>query len=170
MNTLIRERRDGDDERIAFVVRRAFGTEAEVQLVSDLRDEGAMALELVAEHGDEGVVGHIAYSRLDVRAGEQTANAVALAPLAVLPTLQRQGIGRALVMQSLEHLRQRGAEIAIVLGDPAYYSQFGFSALLARLLQAPYAGDAFQALELRAGALGRRPWRVAYADAFGTLS
>src|SRR5437764_1424933 len=87
----------GDEERIAFVVRRAFGGEAEVQLVRELRDEGAMACEFLAEREGSGIVGHVAFSRLEVRAGSAALEAVALAPLAVLPTQQRSGVGSALV-------------------------------------------------------------------------
>ena len=60
--------------------------------------------------------------------------------------------------------------LAVVLGDPAFYSRFGFSKLLARFLQAPYSGDGFQALELLPGALGKRNWRVTYPAAFAKLA
>jgi len=165
----IRARRDGEDERIAFVVRRAFGGEAEVTLLTDLRAQDAMVCELVAERAGAGLVGHIAFSRLDVRTRTKHIEAVALAPLAVLPSHQRQGVGRALVEQGLTHLRDMKIDLVIVLGDPAYYSRFGFSALPARLLQAPYSGEGFQALELTPGVLGKRTWQVAYATAFSKL-
>ena len=165
----LRLRRDGDDERIAFVVRRAFGGEAEVQLVHDLRADGAMTCEVVAEGDGAGIVGHVAFSKLDVRSLDRQIKAVALAPLAVLPTHQRHGAGRALVEDGLHRLRALQIELVVVLGDPAYYSRFGFSALLARLLEAPYSGDGLQALELVTGTLGKRSWQVTYPAAFEKL-
>ena len=165
----IRPCNDAEDERIAFIVRRAFGGEAEVQLVRDLRADGAMVCESVAEREGAGLIGHVAFSRLDLCSGDATIQAAALAPLAVLPTHQRQGVGSALVEHGLTQLRGMNIALAVVLGDPALYSRFGFSALLARFLQAPYAGDGFQALELLPGALGKRNWQVTYPAAFAKL-
>jgi putative acetyltransferase len=165
----LRERHEGDDERIAFVVRRAFGGEAEVTLVSDLRGDGDMVLELIAEREGAGIVGHVAFSRLQVRSTDRDIRAVALAPLAVLPTHQRQGIGRALVGEGLRRLAALEIDLAVVLGDPAYYAPFGFSSLLARLLQSPYSGDSLQAIELKPGVLGKRAWDVTYSPAFAKL-
>ncbi|MBI1212169.1 MAG: GNAT family N-acetyltransferase [Alphaproteobacteria bacterium] len=166
----LRERRDGDDERIAFVVRRAFAGEDEVKLIADLRADGDMLLEVVAEREGAGIVGHVAFSRLSVRSIDRELRAAALAPLAVLPTHQRQGIGQALVQDGLRRLQALNVELIVVLGDPAYYARFGFSALLARLLQAPYSGDGFQALELQPGALGKRAWDATYPPAFSKMS
>lgn len=165
-----RRRRDDDDERIAFVVRRAFGGEAEVGLAADLRAEGVMVCEFVAEHKTEGLIGYVGFSRLGARSGERRIEAVALAPLAVLPTQQRHRVGTALVEYSLVRLKEMKVEIAVVLGDPAFYSRFGFSALLARLLHGPYSGQAFQALELTRGALGKGSWDLAYPTAFAKLT
>ncbi len=53
-----------------------------------------------------------------------------------------------------------------VLGYPNYYVRFGFSNLLARLLDAPYAGDAFMALELTHGCVRSQRWTVTYPRAF----
>ncbi len=166
----IRAYGEGEAERIAFIVRRAFGGEAEVQLVADLRAEGAMVGEFVAEREAAGVIGHVAFSRLDMRSIDKRLEAAALGPLAVLPTQERKGVGRALVEHGLARLGEMKIDIAVVLGDPAFYSRFGFSTLPARLLQAPYSGDAFQVLELAPGALGKRNWQVGYPAAFGKLT
>lgn len=166
----LRLRREGDDERIAFVVRRAFGGEAEVKLVSELRADSDMLCELVCEQPGAGIVGHVAFSKLAVKSTDRRIKAAALAPLAVLPTFHRRGIGRALVEEGHYRLRESGIELVVVLGDPAYYSRLGFSALLARLLQSPYSGDALQAFELRSGVLGKRAWDVSYPAAFARLS
>jgi putative acetyltransferase len=94
-------------------------------------------------------------------------SAVALAPLAVLPEFQRQGIGGLLVERGLGVLRERGEGIAIVLGHPHYYGRFGFSCEGARELESPFPPDAFMAMELRAGALDGVRGAVRYAASFG---
>lgn len=164
--TTIRERRPADDAAITAVVTAAFGGPDEAALIDALRRDGDMVLELVALEGGE-VVGHIAFSRLDVRAGSQSLRAVALAPLAVAPHLQQKRLGETLTRRALERLGEAGEELAVVLGHPAYYARFGFSSLLAKLLEAPYAGEAFMALELKPGILDALRWRVTYAKAFG---
>jgi putative acetyltransferase len=165
----IRLRAPQDDAAIAAVVHAAFAGDGEAALIEALRRDGDMVAEFVAHAGDN-VVGHIAYSRLDVRAGAQALRAVALAPLAVAPPHQRRGVGDALVRHSLDALRAAGEELALVLGHPAYYPRVGFSSLRAKLLEAPYAGEAFMALELRQGVLGGLKWRVAYPPAFSLPS
>jgi putative acetyltransferase len=165
----IRPRAPQDDPAISVLIAAAFttafGKSTEARLVDALRRNGNCVCELVAV--DEGVVaGHILFSRLDVRAGTQSLKAVALAPLAVRPALQHQRIGTALTRAGLTRCRNAGEELAVVLGHPEYYARFGFSALLAKVLDAPYSGKSFMALELKPGAIDGRTWKVAYPSAF----
>jgi putative acetyltransferase len=92
---------------------------------------------------------------------------VALAPVAVLPDQQRQGIGAELIRYGLNWLHQKGETIVIVLGSPNYYPRFGFSAEKARHLVSPFPPEAFMALELKTGALDGMAGRVKYPDSFG---
>lgn len=163
--TTIRPREPGDDVAIAAVVAAAFGGADEVKLIEALRRDGDIVCEFVALAGGD-IVGHIAFSRLDVRAGSRSLSAAALAPLAVAPARQRQGIGDALTRHALAQLAAEGCKLAVVLGHPAYYPRFGFSPLLARLLDAPYSGPSFMALELQPGVVGAQRWSVAYPRAF----
>lgn len=165
-NIVIRERVAGDDAGIAAVVTAAFGSPAEAALIEALRNDGDMVHEVVAL-AESAIVGHIAFSRLNVTTGSETLRAAALAPLAIAPSRQHQGIGDAITRRALAELRDRGYELAVVLGHPAYYARFGFSSLLAKLLDAPYSGEAFMALELKPGALAALRWKVTYAKAFG---
>jgi putative acetyltransferase len=162
----IRSERDSDWEPIRVVHRLAFGRDDESRLVDALRDGGYTRVSLVAEI-DGQVVGHVLFSELSIITAAGPLGALALAPLAVLPAWQRRGVGSELMRRGLDECRLQGHEIVIVQGHPAYYPRFGFSAELARPLESPYAGDAFMALELVAGALAGITGKVVYAPPFG---
>jgi putative acetyltransferase len=157
-----------DDPAIARLNDAAFGTAGEARLVEALRAAGLAAIELVAVE-DTGVVGHILFSILEVTVDGRAVKALALAPMAVAPAHQRTGIGSTLVRAGLDRARADGWDAVIVLGHPRYYPRFGFSAALARHLEAPYSGAAFMALSLRPGALDGRGGRVAYPAAFAMV-
>ena len=146
--------------------RAAFGGNEEENLVDRLRKDGEFIASLVAVAGND-VVGHVLFSRLDVRGAGRTVNSVALAPLAVLPDWQRRGIGTRLTMSGLALCRSRGVEAVFVLGHPAYYPRFGFSAEKARAVTAPFGGDEFMALEIRRGVLDGGGLTLRYPPAFG---
>lgn len=162
----IRGRRAADDAAIRRLNDDAFGGHYESRLVEDLRAAGLDAVELVAIENDD-LVGHILFSVLATTIGRQTVPTLALAPMAVRPDRQRQGIGSALVRAGLDRARDRDWRAVIVLGHKGYYPRFGFSAALARPLRAPFSGDAFMALELAPGALQGEAGRVTYPPAFG---
>jgi putative acetyltransferase len=118
-----------DRALIGDVITRAFrgkpyadGDEAE--LVDALREQGALAVSLVAEV-DGVVVGQVAFSPAISRDGLH--QWFALGPLAVLPAHQRQGIGHSLVAAGLHELKRLGAEGCILVGNPAYYARVGFN-------------------------------------------
>lgn len=137
-------------------------------MIEALRDSEVAAIELVAFEGAR-VVGHILFSVLGVTIDDRVVKALALAPMAVDPSHQRQGIGSALIRAGLEQARVDGWEAVIVLGHPRYYPRFGFTAAQARHLEAPYSGDAFMALALRPGALDGQRGRVVYPAAFSIV-
>jgi len=72
------------------------------------------------------VVDHILFSRVTVANSPAAFSGVGLAPVAVLPEFQRQGIGSKLIRDGLERCRQAGYDAVVILGDPAYNSRFGF--------------------------------------------
>ncbi len=113
------------------------------------------------------IVGHILLSWLPTVMDGRVVKALALAPMAVRPGLQKQGIGGRLIAAALQEARDAGAEAVIVLGHPDYYPRFGFSAALARNLASPFSGEAFMALELVPGALVGERGSVSYPAAFG---
>ncbi|HXH23515.1 MAG TPA: N-acetyltransferase [Dehalococcoidia bacterium] len=151
----IREETDADAGAIRNVNELAFGRPDEASIVDALRDHGKSFLSLVAVIGDE-VVGHVMFSPFTIEAGGEMRAEAALAPLAVLPAWQGRGIGSALAREGLERCRALGYGAVFLLGNPAYYGRFGFrpaSAFGIRYAGELAAPDAFQAVELRAGAL-----------------
>lgn len=162
----IRAEEPGDRLAIDEVVRQAFGQEDEVTLVQALRAGGHNLLSLVAERAGK-IVGHLLFTRILIQGEFQTWEAVALAPLAVLPAVQRTGIGSALMREGLQQLTARGETIVVVLGHEHYYTKFGFSAELAKPLLAPFSGPSWMALELQPDALKAVSGHVRYVPPFG---
>ena len=140
--------------------------EAEARLVDLLRSGGYTRVSLIAE-ADDRVIGHVMLSNLPIAASDGAAvECFSLAPLAVLPEYQRQGVGRCLVTAALEASRAVGCRVVVVLGHRAYYPRFGFSASTAQQIEAPYEGEDFMALELVPGALSEGGGRVIYPSPF----
>lgn len=162
---VIRERTPADDSAIRRLNDEAFGGAYESRLIEDLRAAGLVVVELIAV--DPALTGHILFSVLDVTVGATPVRALALAPMAVQPHLQRRGIGTALVRAGLDLAREGGWRAVIVVGHPDYYPRFGFSAALARPIASPFSGEAFMALELEPDALKGDAGRVVYPPAFG---
>ncbi len=162
---MIRVAAPHDYPAIRQIVREAFAQDDEADLVEALRTGGDALVELV-ETGDTGLRGHILYSPLAIERGGETLRAAALAPVAVLPAFQKQGLGGALIRAGNARFAELGLSAIIVLGHADYYPRFGFSAALAESLEAPFSGPHFMALELRPGAL-QGGGRVRYAKAFG---
>jgi putative acetyltransferase len=103
----------------------AFGHEAEAVLVDKLRASRALTLSLVAmEEGS--IVGNIAFSPVTINTIDRTISAIGLGPLAVSPERQGSGIGSQLVEAGLNEIRRLGHVIIFVLGNPEFYSRFGF--------------------------------------------
>lgn len=124
----IRRERSSDVDAIRELIRSAFsdmpyadGDEAD--LVEALRSQEALSVSLVAER--EGtIVGQVTFS--PARASGAALGWYGLGPLAVLPAHQRGGIGSALVRAGLDAILDLGAGGCILVGDPSYYSRFGF--------------------------------------------
>jgi putative acetyltransferase len=166
MEIVTRAEQPGDLEAIRTINRRAFGRDDEAQLVDALRSQGNLRLSLVAEVAGQ-TVGHVLFSALPIETDRGRVDSLALAPVAVLPEFQNQGVGSRLVRQGLDECRRQGHRIVIVLGHPAYYPRFGFSPQLALPLESPYAGDSFMAMELVPGSLDGVKGRVEYPPPFG---
>jgi putative acetyltransferase len=168
MSQSIRPETAADHAAIREVNRLAFGGEGEARLVDSLRDGGHARMSLVAEV-DGRVVGHILFSTLTITTAQGEIEALSLAPLAVIPSHQRKGIGSSLVREGLRACREAGHRIVIVLGHPEFYPRFGFSAKLAEPLPSSYSGPAFMAVELVPDALKGIEGEVRYPPPFQDL-
>jgi putative acetyltransferase len=173
MAILIRPERPEDADDIDTVVSAAFGpakgspqeAAAEVRLVRALRRDSALALSLVAEQSGL-IVGHVAFVRVEIEPDPRL-RIWGLAPLAVAPDWQSQGIGGALIRDGLENARRAGVGLVLVLGSPEYYRRYGFAPENAIGIEAPWAGPHFLGLILRDTKPPRG--RAIYPEAFAAL-
>lgn len=134
----VRPEQVSDYSAITQILIQAFGQPEEARLVEKIRSSPAYIpeLALVAEV-DHEVVGHILFSYgqlLEL----PTLPVLVLAPLAVLPSKQRQGVGKRLVQEGLALVRTRGNALVTVLGHPDYYAQFGFEPASRYGIQHPF--------------------------------
>ncbi|MFN7914541.1 MAG: N-acetyltransferase [Vicinamibacterales bacterium] len=125
---IIRDEQPADIPRIARLVTEAFRTAphssgTEALIVDALRDARALTVSLVADAGGE-LTGHIAISPVTTTSGDR--GWFGLGPIAVAPAHQGKGIGTQLMHAALDRLREAGASGCVVLGNPAFYSRFGF--------------------------------------------
>ncbi len=121
----IRESLADDLPAIEALYPAAFPEEDLLPLVRALLTDNPGVLSLVAVTGG-GLAGHVAFTPCGV--SESTAKVSLLAPLAVAPERQQQGIGSALVQEGFRLLKADATQRVFVLGDPAYYGRFGFAA------------------------------------------
>lgn len=151
---VIRSESAADEAAIRQVNEAAFGQPLEAELVDALREVAEPFLSLVAEV-DGRVVGHILFTEVTIGEGPEPFEALGLAPMAVDPDLQRQGIGSSLVRHGLGVCQALGYEAVVVLGHPSYYPRFGFrrASDFGIQFEMPVPDEAFLALELEPGAL-----------------
>lgn len=166
--TEIRVAHAGDDDAIASVLTAAFPTDAEARLVRMLEADGDAAVSLVAEDGKD-IVGHALLSRMAGEADGKPINCLALAPVAVVPERQGQGIGGRLVKAAGAAARQLKTQLIFLLGEPDYYRRFGYSVADARPYWSPYRGAHWMALRLDPSLIGVTRGNVIHAPAFKSL-
>ena len=124
MEIKIRNEEAKDIEPIRKVVRAAFPSDVESKLVDVLRANGKATISLVAVDGDD-VLGHILFSPVTTTPPSD-AKGIGLAPVAVRPDVQSQGIGSKLIQEGLRLCRELAFDYCVVLGAPRYYQRFGF--------------------------------------------
>lgn len=127
---LLRPETPADVAAVHAVVAAAFGAHAEgvLALLDGLRGDPAWVdgLSLVAD--DDGVVGHVLLTRVEVLTPRGPLGALTLTPLSVAPPVQRRGVGTALVAAALQAATVAGAPLVLLEGDPRFYGPRGFVA------------------------------------------
>jgi len=173
MQVEIREALQSDIQAISDLVMSAFGI-AEgpeiVQLIADLLvDVTAQPVLSLVATADGNVVGHVLFSKMRLKPPGQDVSAALLAPLAVHPEFQAQGIGGRLITEGRRQLSESGVDLVFVLGHPGYYPRFGFSAAGIRGFIAPYPipqinAEAWMVQELHPGVIGNTSGQAICAD------
>lgn len=122
----IQEETEQDLQGIRLVHRLAFQRDDEAEVVDRLRENCPVFISLVAKIGDK-VIGHVLFTpaRLIQNQG-WSIEGLGLAPLAVLPEYQKQGVGTGLCVEGLTRAALSEFPFVVVLGDSAYYPRFGF--------------------------------------------
>jgi putative acetyltransferase len=161
---IIRNERPGDEDAIRAIHTAAFeGNEA--ALVDTLRAHNKNIVAFVAII-EEQIVGHVLFTEINMEP-ETSYRGVGLAPMAVLPDFQRQGIGSALIRAGLQLCARKGYDFTVVLGHLDYYPRFGFQRASAFGLGNTYNADEhFMAVELRPDVLGHFAGVVHYQPEF----
>ena len=165
----VRPERPADIAGIRAVNLKAFETSAEADLVELLREEADPIVSLVADDGED-IVGHILFSPVTLLSHPEIRIA-GLAPMAVVPARQRQGIGSALISVGLTQCKGLGFGSVVVLGHANYYPRFGFTPASRLGLRCEYGvpDDVFMVLELDRGILQGKGGTIRYHSAFGSV-
>jgi putative acetyltransferase len=154
---------------VLFVEREAFGEDDEANLVVDLiNDPSARPLLSLLAWDGERPVGHILFTTARLEGAPRDVSVAILAPLAVVPEAQRQGIGGSLIEHGIKRLGESGVELVFVLGHPGYYPRYGFEPASSLGLAAPYPispAGAWMVRALRPGVLGCVRGTIACAEA-----
>ncbi|WP_168567106.1 GNAT family N-acetyltransferase [Crateriforma spongiae] len=138
----IRQSDEHDRDEILAVHLDAFGND-EGPVIATLVDQmfddatGKPIYSLVAE-ADERIIGHVLFTAVTMEPAATPLKHQILAPLAVVNEQQGRGIGGRLVRDGFRRLADDGVDLVFVLGDPDYYSRFGFKPAGVRGFQAPH--------------------------------
>ncbi len=164
----IRKEQSSDIEAIWKVNAEAFETEAEANLVDALRKSGVRYISLVYEE-NKALIGHIFFTPVDLIGSATGILLMGLAPMAVIPARQKQGIGSALVKAGIQECISEGYDALVVLGHPDYYPKFGFVPSVEYGITSEYnvPEDVFMVLELKKDSLKGKRGSVNYHKAFG---
>ena len=141
----IRPARPADETAIADINTLAFDSTAEAEILRRLWHDNDDVLSLVNVKGTD-IIGHIQFYKIKLSGTE----VCGLGPMSVHPDRQRRGHGSALIRAGVKHLKsQTKLQLLFVLGHPAFYPKFGFTADLAAHYTAPWSGPSFMALALQ---------------------
>ena len=167
----IREAVETDLNDVLSIERLAFGYEKEAELVRELlHDPSAKPLLSLLALKKGRAVGHILFTSAHLSDSKDAASIVILAPLAIVPDFQKQGIGGKLIEHGLALLSKSGVDLVFVLGHPEYYPRYGFTPAGQIGFEAAYPipdehAGAWMVQALRSGVMGTVSGKVICADA-----
>lgn len=172
---IIRQENPGDYSGIRETNLMAFDKgENEARLVELIRNSEHFILDLslVAVKDDGEVFGHILFSIINLVAEQGTVPTLGLAPMAVKPDYQNNGIGSDLVNEGIKACKALGYNHIFVLGHPNFYPRFGFSPASQFGIDSPFPvpDEVFMALELEKGSLSGLQGKIEYPPAFNAVS
>ena len=167
---MIREASTADLADALTIERLAFGRDDEAELVKHLlKDSSAEPILSLLAFEQERAVGHLLFTAGHWRDKQLAVPISFLAPLAVVPDRQRQGIGSQLVEAGLQRLAALGTQLVFVVGYPSYYPRFGFEPAGPLGFSPPYpmpeaVADAWMVKALSPGIIGNVSGQVICAD------
>jgi putative acetyltransferase len=163
----VRSEHSGDIAAVRRVNELAFGQPNEGALVDALRKAADPYISLVAIESGQ-VVGHIFFSPVSIESEDTVFEAMGLAPMAVVPEHQNQGVGSLLVREGLRECERIGCDLVVVVGHPEYYPRFGFVPANQKGLRCEYPvpPEVFMVAELKPGALIGKQGLVKYRPEF----
>jgi putative acetyltransferase len=168
MNLRIRPEDPADFQAISDVVTAAFGQKDEARIIELIRQSPHYVPELALVAEEEGqIVGQALFSYIGLK-GDNPAQVLGLAPVAVAPAHQRRGIGTALIRHGLAEADRRREALVVVVGHPHYYPRFGFEPASRHGIHAPWPNipDAAFMVKLLSGYEKHYRGRVSYPPAF----
>ncbi len=171
-NIRIKETGEQDLKDIYTVQEQAFGYEKEAILTTELlKDKTAMPYVSLLAYNEGEPIGHILFTRVYIEDRKISPLVHILAPLAVTPAFQKQGVGGLLIENGIEKLKQMGSEMVFVLGHMDYYPRYGFKPDAGKLgFSAPYPilpefANAWMVQILKPGGHRKRKGKIICADA-----
>ncbi|MDH0660438.1 N-acetyltransferase [Empedobacter sp. GD03865] len=170
----IRKEEEKDYNQVFELIEKAFENEEysdhrEQFLVERLRNSDSFVpdLSLVCEM-NEMIVGYILLTKIKIKHSDFSYDSLALAPVAVLPNYQGNGIGGHLIEFAHKKARELGFESIILLGHPTYYPKFGYRKVSDFDIQLPFEvpDENCMAIELVEDALKNINGMVEYPKEF----
>lgn len=167
---IIQRAKDVDLIDILSVEREAFKSNSEADLVRELlKDCSAKPLLSLIAIVKNQTVGHILFTSANLSDKSKITISI-LAPLAIKPQFQKQGIGGALIKKGLDIIEKSGKELVFVLGHPDYYPKYGFIPAIPLGFRPPYpipkeVENAWMVKALKLNILGNNSGKLICCDA-----
>ncbi len=170
----IRQELEQDHKQVFDLVQKAFEKEVfsdhkEHFLVERIRHSAHFIPELSIVAELNGIIaGYILLSTIKIKNDLSAQEALALAPVAVLPDYHRKGIGTALIQYAHQKARALKFDVIIVLGHESYYPKFGYKMARQFGIKLPFdvPDENCMLIELTDGALAKVSGTVEYPQVF----